>query len=196
MKSKLILTVLSILIFSCQENNSKLYNESKAIIKLLYNIESNKFPVPAPPSENSTTIMPITKMSVSDRNIHEIKFAITKADFDTKKGNYFSKEFSKIILAPKSVFLTKNLRDLDVKDINGIKIPIVTAKGKIQDIAKNNKVLGVLFYSDIKFNDNFTKAIIQFGAYTHELSGYTSIICLEKKLGLWQIINSKNLSES
>lgn len=73
---------------------------------------------------------------------------------------------------------------------------MVTAKGKIQDIAKNNKVLGVLFYSDIKFNDNFTKAIIQFGAYTHELSGYTSIICLEKKLGLWQIINSKNLPES
>ena len=205
MKNKIIFTVLIIIltfhVTSCQSNITKINEESLSIINLLYNIESNKFPVPPPPNGDASTNANRAKIKTSDKYINNKKYVIAVIEKDNKeyiKVIDLPKEYSEILSNSASIFLSKNLLKAKIEDVNGNKIPVIVPRKslKIQDIAKKNEVLGVLFLSDIKFNENINKAVLQFGAYTHELAGYTSIICLEKKQGSWQVVSSKNLSES
>ncbi len=185
---------------SCQTDSIKLEEESLAIINLLYNKESNNFPVPQPPNGDLSPVKP-RKRIASDKHINKKKHILVireNGNIEYKKEIDLSIEFRNILTNPESIFESKKLLKVDIKDINGDKIPIIVSNGslKIQNITKKYKVLGVLFLSNIKFNESLNKAVIQFGAYTHELAGHTSLICLEKKQGSWQVVTSKNLSES
>lgn len=195
------------LIFSCNFNINKTEKESVAIITLLYNNQLSRFHSPPPPPSKDMPldeIKPLTKPGLkkydSDRIIFERKFAIIIDSESAIKKSYLSMfpvEFQEIFSTEYHIMPLENLKKIDLSDSFNKKIPIVNKQGaKIQDLAEKNKVLGVIFVSEIIFNKELNKAILVFGSYTHELAGSTSVIGLEKTKGKWEIKYGQILSES
>lgn len=203
MKNKIFFTALIAALSlqgSCQTDSTKLKEESLSIIYLLYNMESNKFPPPPPPNSGLSKSKP-RKKNISDKHIDKKKYVIAireNGNIEYKKGIDLSTKFKNILANSELIFMSKKLIKADLIDVNGNKIPIISSNEslKIQDVKRKHKVLGVLFLSNFKFNKHLNKAVLQFGSYTHGLSGYTAILCLEKKHGTWEIVYSKNQSES
>jgi hypothetical protein len=162
-------------------------------------------PPPPPPKDIPLDeIKPLTNPELkkydSDKIIVERKFAIIiDNESSIKKSDLrmFPFEFQEIFSTAYHIMPVENLRKIDLSDSFNKKIPIVNKQGtKIQDLAEKNKVLGVIFVSEIIFNNEFNKAILIFGSYTHELAGSTSVIGLEKIKGKWEIKYGQILSES
>lgn len=185
----------------------KTKKESVAIITLLYNNQLSYFHAPPPPppkdipfDEIKPLSNPELKKYDSDKIILEGKFAIViEKDYSIKSSDLeiFPIEFQKIFSNPNHVMSKDSLRILNLFDSFNKKIPIVDKQGmKIQDLAEDNKVYGVIFISEIKFNKEFNKAILVFARYTHELAGSTSVIGLEKIKGKWVLKYGQILSES
>ncbi|GGZ88591.1 hypothetical protein [Algibacter mikhailovii] len=163
-------------------------------------------PPPPPPPKDIPfdEIKPVENTEIkkydSDKIILEGKFAIVMDnENDLKKSDLkmFPTEFKEIYANPYHLISVEQLRKIDLRDSFNKKIPILNKQGiKIQDLAEKNKVLGILFVSEIKFNKEFNKAILIFASYTHELAGSTSVIGLKKIKGKWEIKHGQILSES
>lgn len=196
----LLISVVTTLYVSCQNKKTTLELESMSIIRLLYNKELNKFPVPLPPVDGSSKIE-YPKKQLTDKQFLENNYVISffKATDNVKNEEVFTaQEYKNIQLNPSHIFSSKNLSLSNLEDIKGNKIAVLKKEGnlKIQEIKKKYNVMGIVYVSDIHFNEKLNKAILIFGSYTHELAGYTSLFSLEKKNGSWQIVSSIHLSES
>ncbi|EWH10357.1 hypothetical protein KLA_16787 [Cellulophaga geojensis KL-A] len=199
-KLVLLISVVTNLYVSCQNKETTLELESVSIVKLLYNNELKNFPVPLPPVDSSSKIE-YPKKQLTDKQFLENNYLISffKATDNVKNEEVFTaQEYKNIQLNPSHIFSSKNLSLSNLEDIKGNKIAVLKKEGnlKIQEIKKKYNVMGIVYVSDIHFNEKLNKAILIFGSYTHELAGYTSLFSLEKKNGSWQIVSSIHLSES
>jgi len=201
MRIKTLFTVLIIIITlqtSCKNNSNKLEKESILIVNLLYNKEAKKFPVPPPPEKGMD--IPKQQENITDKFIYKKKYALAIGNISNENEEIINlpETYKTILRNPSKTFFCKSLYNIKFEDLEGNLIPVLNYRkgSKIQTISKENQVIGLLFVSDIKFNKSLTKAILTFGSYTHELAGYTSIIGLNKKDGIWEINFSKNVSES
>ncbi|WP_422081873.1 hypothetical protein [Ulvibacterium sp.] len=205
MKNSILLSTLFLLLVftvGCQHvNYTKIDEESLAIVNLLYNSESLNFPVPPPPPKNEKGNRPKLDKKVTDKLIDKRVYAIVTTG-ESKgiilKSLDIPAEYKNILEESNITYFIKDLHNTKVLAKTGDSIPVVYyQKGlKIHDLTKKNNVIGVLYFSDIKFNGDFSKAILKFGSYTHGLAGSTSIVGLEKKDGMWVVRFSKNISES
>lgn len=109
----------------------------------------------------------------------------------------FSKDFKDMVSNKSDSRFYCIAANLNLKDWNGDDIPIIKDQNKdIGEIRNQFNVLGILYFSEIIFNNKINKAILIFGAYRHGLDGHTALIALEKKNGKWEIVKEKILSIS
>lgn len=204
--------LVSICIFfltaSCKKKIDIAKIESLSIITLLYNKESSNFPIPPPPPppknvsiENLKPIQKNRKKEYdSDQIIYKKKFAIIIEGGDKFSTDIIENipiEYQNIFLKPSNMFSLESLMKINLSDSFGKDISIIQKQGlKIQELTKKYQVLGILFISEIKFNEEFNKAVLVFGSYTHGLAGYTSIYGLKKENGKWTVNYHQLLSES
>ena len=195
-----LISVVTVLYVSCQNKETTLELESMSIIRLLYNNELNKFPVPLPPVDGSSKIEHPEKQ-LTDKQFLKNKYVISffKSTDNPKNEEVFTaQEYKNIQINPSYIFSFKNILPSNLKDVNGNRIVVIEKENilKIEEIKKKYNVMGKVYVSDINFNQKLNKATLIFGSYTHKLAGYTSLFSLEKKSGTWQIVSSINLSES
>ncbi|MEP0211706.1 MAG: hypothetical protein ABJD66_00710 [Cellulophaga sp.] len=199
-KLVLLISVVTTLYVSCQNKETTLELESMSIVKLLYNSELIKFPVPLPPVDGSSKIE-YPKKQLTDKQFLENNYVISffkATDYAINEEVFAVQEYKNIQINPSHIFSSKNLSLSNLEDINGNKIAVLKKEDnlKIQEIIKKYNVMGIVYVSDIHFNEKVNKAILISGFYTHELAGHTSLFSLQKKNGTWQIVSSIHLSES
>jgi hypothetical protein len=204
-------TMLFIMMFSgiiCIDidDNTNKKKESVAIITLLYNKESSLLPPPPPPPKD----IPLEKLKLpgieeeykSEKSIFKAKYAIaeecTNEKIDIDVLSNFPNSIKHILAKNQEYELKCYIDDLDLSDSEGKTIPVISEPNlkKIDEIKNNYNVLGVVYYSKIRFNENLDKAILVFGAARHGLDSHETVYGLEKIDGKWNIIATKTLTFS
>ncbi len=197
MKISYSILLFSMFFISCAKKEIKKEHETYKIISLLID-EFGKAPPPPPPPGELYSLSEKQKDSIYNQAQKIVIYPTfyVRKDKLTYNKNY-GEEFKN---------LTDNLRGLKANELFNLskvhikrpfELSILDTLKKKKDrryIEKNFDKL--LIFSNISFNDTYTKAVAIVGVNMGPLNGYSSLVFLEKKNGKWNIKGTDTLSIS
>lgn len=203
---------LVLIVFSCQKKDErKLIKENtfqivSFLMDSLVDGSVNLPNFPPPPNEKNY----IFSIKDSLRNykhfytetIRQKKVAVKPTFFSLKKDKISFNNNCKIDiteLLSDSSMLNSSLDSIDIKKLTLRSKSIIIPYNDVfkNDIGKGFSRVDLIFnFSKIIYNKNFNKAIIIVGVSTGKLSGFSTLIYLEKENYHWVIKCEKNLSIS
>lgn len=183
---------------SCSQHNE--FESSKEIITLLYNYESSLIPAPSIEDFENGLVKPLILQS---KNIDSIKYAIVnkclRDDLKELEIEGLHNDFKKLLKQFNREEGECIMNRMELVDKNGTQIPMVTddfSKAALESVKERYKVLGIVSFSPIVFNEDGSKALVCFGATREGLDSHWGVYFFEKKNGEWKIFTSKLLSIS
>lgn len=210
----IIITLLSILVISCSSEQAT-KNEELNVVAVIYKRLPKILPAPPPPPTNSET-KEENNIDYSKLKPHIFTYAINDHfvyyDFDyiNEVSNIFEtakskKLFEEKILDSTYMKLVASLSELKktekidktklVKLLNNNLIfwnkQTITTQEK-----KKNNISGIISFSRVSFNNDFTRAAVVVGDYFERVGSGVSLYILEKKENKWLVKYYKTLEMS
>ncbi|WP_109433967.1 hypothetical protein [Aquimarina sp. AU119] len=187
-----------ILFSSCESNKEKREKNTYQIVSLLIDEVGGPIKPPPPPEGQKAYFTNKQIDSIMTRSqdiaLHPV-FKKVKRKF-VKKDNYGEK-FNVLLEQLNKLKEEKLIDTLKIKTSISCRLNTIDTlllKSDKRYIDKNYDIL--IYFSNISFDDDFSKAVLILSSTRGYLSGSSSIIFLEKKDGIWQIKETDTFSIS
>lgn len=178
---------------SCQFNEKEKEKNTYEIISLL--IDKAGRPIkPPPPPEGQEPFFTTNQIdSIMKQSQDVALFPVLEQEKKRfVKDDSYGEKFNNLLKK------LATLNDEVLIDISKIEVPkafkldivdTLLLKSDKRHINKNYDIL--IYFSNISFSDNYTKAVLSIGTTRGYLNGSSAIVFLEKKDGVWKIVYSK-----
>ncbi|WP_163517214.1 hypothetical protein [Gelidibacter japonicus] len=207
----IIMILLYVLALSCTSNQSQ-ENQELAVIAAVYKMVPKELPPPPPPPPNSE-VKEENNINYSKLKPLAFNYAINENfvyyDFDYINGisnrfiPYKSNElFQEKILDSSYMKLVERLSELkEIEKIDKAQLDKIVHNDIVfwdkQTITieekKENNLSGIISFSKVAFNDEFTRAVVVVGNYFEHIGGGVGLYILEKIDNNWVIKYTKTL---
>ncbi len=198
MKTNFLIFSIFFLVVSCNSSIIDLHDKnSNEILSLLI----DEFGKPTVPSRELYNLKPFSKIqkdSILNQNEKITLFPIQKEIHQKfSKKEKLGEEFNKLV---DNLSNLKETRKIDLSKIEISRpyqlsiIDTLAIKNDRRYIEKNFDKL--INFSQISFNEHYTKAVLTVGVNMGPMNGYSSLVFLEKINDVWQIKNVDTYSIS